>query len=553
MRAIRLWLAFVVMAAVVLAQPSINAVQNAASYIPAGLPNSGIAQGSMFVVKGTGLGPASVVIAKTYPLQTSIGGTSVQVTVGSRTVNAIMYYALAAQVAAILPSSTPVGTGSVTVTVNGQTSAPAPITVVQNNFGMFTISQSGTGDAIGFVGTTLLSPTAAAKPGDIVVFWGTGLGPVPDDETNAAKGGDLTNVPLEVYIGAKPAKILYRGRNACCSSVDTVYAEVPQGVAGCVTPVIMKIGNVVSNTATIPVAASGTVCTPTNFSQGDLNSLLSKGTYTVGGISLLHTVTVTPPITVGPITVPGATTRTDAGGATFFKILNTPGSAGLSSSFDIATFGACTVTTFSAGGSTPSVPGLVQYLDAGNTISVSGPSGARGMPKTTIGNLLTYFSQFDNTGTYLTAGQYTITGPSGPDVGPFTIGLNVPPPLVWTNQEATTTVNRTNGVTLNWSGGDPAGYVQITGASSTLASAVNAATAAFTCTARTSDGTFTVPPVVLLALPASPVQSVSGFSVPIPGSLSIGSFSAAVPFQAPGLDFGGAASASFSASGVVYQ
>src|SRR3954451_1457404 len=116
-------------AGVCLAQPSITAVQNAASYIPAGLPNSGIGQGSMFIIKGNNLGPANVVVASSYPLQTTIAGTSVQVTVGGRSVSGLMYYSLASQVASILPSSTPLGTGTVTVSYNGQTSATAPITV----------------------------------------------------------------------------------------------------------------------------------------------------------------------------------------------------------------------------------------------------------------------------------------------------------------------------------------------------------------------------------------------------------------------------------------
>ena len=54
--------------------PTITAVENAATNIPPGLPNSAIAQGSLFVVKGSNLGPKDVVIAGTFPLQTTIGG-----------------------------------------------------------------------------------------------------------------------------------------------------------------------------------------------------------------------------------------------------------------------------------------------------------------------------------------------------------------------------------------------------------------------------------------------------------------------------------------------
>ena len=45
------------------AAPVIQAVQNAASNIRPGLPNAGIAQGSIFVVYGTGLGPTATSVA----------------------------------------------------------------------------------------------------------------------------------------------------------------------------------------------------------------------------------------------------------------------------------------------------------------------------------------------------------------------------------------------------------------------------------------------------------------------------------------------------------
>src|SRR5579862_3092031 len=127
--------------------PTITLVANASSYTPPGLPNSGIAQGAMFIVKGSGLGPATFVVAATFPLQTAIAGTSVSVTAGGKTVAGIMYYSGSTQLAAILPSSTPTGAGTLTVTYNGQTSAAASINVIQNGLGIFTVSQSGAGDA----------------------------------------------------------------------------------------------------------------------------------------------------------------------------------------------------------------------------------------------------------------------------------------------------------------------------------------------------------------------------------------------------------------------
>ena len=53
--------------------------------------------GSMFVLKGQRLGPASVAIATSFPLTTSLSGTSVQVSVGGQNVGAIIYYTLRRQ------------------------------------------------------------------------------------------------------------------------------------------------------------------------------------------------------------------------------------------------------------------------------------------------------------------------------------------------------------------------------------------------------------------------------------------------------------------------
>jgi uncharacterized protein (TIGR03437 family) len=534
---------------------SIDSVTNAAGDIPAGLPNSGIARGSMFVVKGSGLGPATFVVASAFPLQTSIGGTSVRVTVSGTTVSAIMYYAGATQVAAILPSSTPTGTGTVTVTYNNQTSPAAPITVVQTAVGIFTVSQNGQGDAIAFLGTTLVAPGNAVNPGEIVSFWGTGLGPVTFDETNAAQQTDMTNIPLEAYVGGRLADIVFRGRNNCCSSIDAIYVRMPAGVEGCATPVVFRGGNVVSNTTTVAMAASGRACTPTTpgVTTGDISGALSGGVFAAGGINLIRSVTTTLPITAGPVTIPGQTTRSDSGAALFFRYRVLAGAAGLGSRLDIASFGSCIVTVVSVRGAGPAPDPSITYLDAGASISVNGPNGPRALNRTTAGNILAYSNMFDQNGTYLSAGAYTFTGPGGADVGSFTASLTVPQPLVWTNQATTTSVNRASGVTLTWTGGDPSGYVQITGSSSVLLSGNNTVAASFTCTARAGDGSFTVPPVVLLALPASGSQTQGGITIPIPGSLGVSNFTVGGNFRATGLDFGNVSSIVSNNSQVTYN
>ena len=550
----RITLLFLLAACVALAQPSITAVQNAASNLPPGLPGANIAQGSMFVVYGKNLGPSSYIIASSFPLPTTagIGGTTVKIQMGGITYNGIMYYSGPTQVATILPSTVPTGTGTVTVTYNGQ-SATSPITVVSNSLGIYTLSQSGSGDAIATLGYTFVAPGNSPNPGETVGFWGTGLGPVTGDETQAApiSQQDL-NVPVEAYVGGKSAVVQVRGRNNCCSSVDVVYIKIPDGVTGCAVPVAFKIGNVVSNTTTIPVATSGRTCTPTSstVSTTDISTWINQGSYSFGSVSLSRSVTTTQPIVVGGISVGGGTTRGDAGSATFEKVTVPAGGIGLGSAFDIASYGSCTVAYYS--GQSGSAPSTYTYktLDAGSAIGVSGPNGSQSLPKNTSLGYIFYTKAFDSTGTYLSAGSYGITGPGGPDVGSFSTTLAVPTPLVWTNQSSITSVTRANGVTVNWTGGDPKGFVQISGISTT---GDNYVAGYFLCTAKTSDGTFTVPPMVLLGLPPTGTLSSGGVSIPLPGTLAVTGVTAQSTFKASGLDYGFATSTVSNSTQVTYK
>lgn len=133
------------------AQPVIrpgNGVLNSASYPSPGLLASGIAQGPIFVLFRTGLGPSPLVQAPSLPLLTTLSDTSISVTVGGTTLPAYLVYTLASQVAAILPSAIPTGAGTITVTYKNQTSASVPIQVVGSAFGTYTYGASDSGQGI---------------------------------------------------------------------------------------------------------------------------------------------------------------------------------------------------------------------------------------------------------------------------------------------------------------------------------------------------------------------------------------------------------------------
>jgi uncharacterized protein (TIGR03437 family) len=117
-------------------------VYNNYSFIPPGAPNHVVAQGSIIAIKNS-IGPADYSPLQPTPVA-GYGGVTINVTVNGTTVTALNYY-VGPQLAAVLPSNTPTGAGTYTVTYNGQTTAPAPITVVQNSFGVLTINSSGQG------------------------------------------------------------------------------------------------------------------------------------------------------------------------------------------------------------------------------------------------------------------------------------------------------------------------------------------------------------------------------------------------------------------------
>ena len=360
--------------------------------------------------------------------------------------------------------------------------------------------------------------------------------------------GDLTNIPVKLWVGGVSVAPLYRGR-ANYIGEDQIAFTVPAGVSGCQVPLVIQVNNYVSNTTTMPIAASGRVCTATNsgIPASTLQQLVGKSQVSVGGVNLSRSTTVTASIIPGQ---PATTTKSDDGSASFTKFSVT-GDQFLSL-VGTTSIGSCIVSVLTSQTVNPYAGITYTSLDAGASIGISGPNGSKTLPKSTSGGSISYYANLGNAtpGNYLDAGSYTITGPGGADVGSFRATLNIPTPLVWSNQSSITTVNRANGVTVTWTGGDPTSTVEITGESFvTDQTGSNFAGAYFTCQAPVSVGTFTVPPPVLLSLPAS--TSIAGFA--IPGSLGLYNGTVPVAFTTSGLDYGYVSSSVSSGISVTYQ
>ncbi len=530
-------LAIVLLAGPAAAQPAIEGVVNTASFIDTNLPNGGVAQGGLFTVIGRNLGPGSPVIVSAFPLQTVLGAVSVEIRVGGTTVSGLMIVAFATQVTAILPSNTPPGNGTLTLRFNNQTSAAFPIRIERSRFGIFALNEAGSGPGIftdpGNVVNTLVS---SATPNSVWIIWGTGIGPVTGDEAAGPLPGDLTNLDVQVYVGGRRAEIVYRGRSGCCSGIDQVAFTVPEGVTGCFVPVVLVVGGVPSNTTTISISDRGGACLDAGGLQvADLAKAQADGSLRVATI-LLERADFRLPV---PAPLPSVQSRTDTLAATFgnynfgLTLIRTQSIGGIS------TDGACTVYRFS--GLTPAFtdPRRPEGLEAGARLMLTGPLGNRIADRVTAGNYsaelgggtqsIPGLTQNQLPPDYLEPGAYTINnGAGGTGVGAFNAALTLTNPLVWTNQNALTSVTRSQGTTVNWTGGSGAAY--ITGASVAYSARVGAG---FVCRERLAAGSFTIPPEVLLALPPSQLQE----NQPT-GFLSVGTISDAAPFNATGIDLG---------------
>ena len=516
--------------AAALAQPAVyaNGMVNAASSVPAGLPNGDIAQGSMFSIYGEKLGP-STSPPLSWPLKSSegLGGVTVQVRDSAgQTRYAIMLFVSPGQVNAILPSATATGQASLTVTYNGQTSAPQTFNVVQRSIGLLAWNQQGSGPGViqQYHGPSWAfnDITTSALPGDVGVLWGTGVGPVTGDETQPPVQIDL-GAGAEVWVGGQrvnAAKVFYQGRSTSAGQ-DQINFEIPN-IPGCYVPVSVKVGNVVSNTVSMAISANGGMCSDAlSFSGLDPNYVRANG-LKQGYVSVNWSTLKVPVI--------GDMVSNSASG-TFYGY----DWARLSQShgqFGVSIYGACTVMTFRGSQGSTADPVAPDPLDAGN-LTLTGPdSVARAFTNATKGS----YSIASLPYTTNPSGNFTVTGQGGANVGAFTSTLNLPQAFVWSNVDAITQVTRASGVTVNWTGG--AGMVSIMGMS--MIESPQSAGAIFVCIEQASKGTFTVPPAVLLALPVSATSdgvsmgslmvsdqaAKASFNPNPPSGLDIGSFSA---------------------------
>jgi uncharacterized protein (TIGR03437 family) len=502
--------------------PTISGVVNNYSYIPPGFPNSGIAPGSIFVIFGSGMSqPASAALNTTVApgLPTTFEGATLSVTVGTTTVTPPIYYATPTQIAAVLPSSTPAGTATITVTYNGATSAAFQFQVVPYALGFNTYYGNGSGLLLATpnASASIINYTNSAKPGETIVFYGSGLGAdTADSDTTFTKTPHSVSTPLQVYFGPVAGTVVYAGSSGF-PGYDQIDVTIPENAPlDCYVSVVGVTGSgsnaTTTNFGSLPISASGGECTSALLGTSGTTISVLSGQTTVSAGSVFVGQLVSPAIP--PQT--GTQTQNFAD-ANFSKDTGVTYSTSTGTAYSIGSCFVTEIVSSGTGGGTVTTTGL----DAG-TINLTGPEGSYTLMKLATGS---YYDALPSNAIPSTGGTFTYNnGSGGADVGSFTAKIDLPNPILqWTNQTADATITRTQGVTVNWTGGGPGTYVIISGSSLDTNAGVSGS---FTCLANQSDLTFTVPNYVTLTLP------------PGTGSLIVENAANFGTFTATGLNYG---------------
>jgi uncharacterized protein (TIGR03437 family) len=431
------------------------------------------------VIIGTGLAdPGTPVLQSTADpgLQTTLNGASITVVVNGVTEHPPIYYTSPAQIAAVLPASTPIGTGTITVTYNGKTSASAPIQVVASALGINTYN--GLGVATDASTGALLTYASSGAPGQTIVLWATGLGADPQDsDTVYTSTPHSVGTPLQIYIGGLPATILYQGASVY-PGVNQINLVIPAGApAGCWVSLAAVSGSLVSHVVTIPINPGGGECKDQLTGLGG-NQISPPGgkTLRTGLVALLQQDSTNSK---------GVETIASTTDAAFEKY------TGIYDPKNSVSPGGCIVDDL-----TPVPVGNIEGLEPG-AITLTGPSGLNVTLASQFGIKGAFYSMLPDGSIPKTGGTFTFKGSGGADVGSFTSTVSFSNLMTWTNKSVAASIDKSQGLHVTWSGGNPGTYIFITGASATSAGVA----AGYTCLAPVDAGEFTVPSYILSALP----------------------------------------------------
>ncbi len=511
----------------VMAQPVVRGVLNAANG-----DSTQIARGSFMSIYGQNLGQTAGPVSA-YPIPTTLGGAQVTVAAGGKNYKAYLDYVSPGQINAIMPSAVPAGEAQLTVTVNNMTSTPARVTVATNSFGIFTINSQTAGLAIA---QNYESPTSVplnlytnpARPGQTIILWGTGLGPLASGtDDNPPQAGNIVT-SAKVLLNGTEITPDYAGRAPGIAGVDQINFTIPADTQipdGCSLYLQVSIGGMTQNgSATIAKSSNGAVCQhPFGLTSDQLNKL-QFGATMQAAVAILDR---------GISSIAPGFNLVAENGAFYAQKFTANGSPLTNQGFPWALSqspGACTV--IHNDGSAMATD-FVDYLgidtsgastlDAGK-VTLSGPGGNFDLTFAQA----TLFNGMSPQTAGLIDGNWTLAGAGGHDVSAFSV------PFTLGNQfnvsNFPTKISRGQPLTVSWTGGGASDLVRIESNGIVFTGNV----AAVVCTANAKDGSFTIPASFTQQLDSSPaggILAVYDFATPAkfnPGLASGGKMDAGV-------------------------
>jgi uncharacterized protein (TIGR03437 family) len=242
-----------------IAQPTIGAggVVNAASFTL----GQGIAPGSLVAIFGTGLSAVSSAEASYTPLPISMPASSVGLP------TSVGFDASGVSVPAPLLYVSP---GQVNIQVpwelSNQTSAQMKVNIEPLNGALFSVpiaayspacfTFNGIAIAQNIPSFSLVTSSNPAVPGQYIVLYCTGLGPVNNTPATGAPAADATSTTTsqaQVSIGGQSATVSFSGLAPGLVGVYQLNVQVPASVSPGTQPLVLSIGGVQSATVSIPI------------------------------------------------------------------------------------------------------------------------------------------------------------------------------------------------------------------------------------------------------------------------------------------------------------
>ena len=217
-----------------------------------------IAPGTFIEIYGSNLAADSLDWSNAFNgvnAPTSLAGTTV--TIGGQA--AFIAYAGPGQVNALVPSNVATGRQQITVTTAIGTSAPYTVTVNPTAAGLLAPGYLNVGGAQ-YVGAlfsdyqTFVAPPGAisgyasrrAKPGDVIVIYGIGFGPVTPNipAGQIVPGNSTLTLPFQIFFGSTQATLQYSGLAPSLVGVYQFNVVVPNIAPSDAVPVTFTLGGV---------------------------------------------------------------------------------------------------------------------------------------------------------------------------------------------------------------------------------------------------------------------------------------------------------------------